>query len=341
MPLKRKATLLYLIAVVSFITLSTVILPFFSSDLTKMYLLNALLVSLPSFFIPAVIYRRLNKFPAFRCPRFTHILLAIVIGIGCLELNQALYYLNDSIFFGLDVESAATTSESIMGMSTASMILSLAVIPPLSEEFLMRGALLESWRRYSPIGAAVLTSLLFALMHMAPSALIVYFGIGMLFAIVYLITRNVWLTVIVHFVNNYASVAAALSLKNGAEEAAQQSSAEITNTIEQLTSTRSGALTLFFIFSCVAAVFTVPALLALRASCKKRRLGMYSETEETVCDAEMPAVEAQDAGSPEVCALGEREEGSMWNEPLLWITIAILVVLNIFSGLIEFKVIKP
>jgi membrane protease YdiL (CAAX protease family) len=336
MKLNKKASLLFLISLILFFALSTLILPHIAHTNAEMFLYNALLVSIPALLLPALVYRRVNRFPVFRAPRFTHILLALVLGFGCLQLNQALYCLNETIFFGIEIDSAATTAESLLDMSVLNMVLSLGVIPPLSEEFLMRGALLETWRRYSPIGAAVLTSLLFALMHLAPSAFIVYFGIGLLFAAVYLITRNVWLTVIVHLVNNMASVLTAISMKNSAGllEAADESAEAITD----IFATRGGNFEMFIIYAALAALFIVPAILGLKNSCEKRGIGMYAPPETPAVPEDEAVSEAPAEGEAALVAPAE-VKGSMWRDAVLWTTIAVLVILNVIMGLSEFGVI--
>lgn len=336
MSINRKASILFLICVALFLVLSTFFLPLIVRTAEQMYLFSALFVSVPAFLIPAIVFRRKHSFPLFRAPRFTHILLAILCGIGCILLNEALYFLNEAIFFGIEVDSAATSAESITGMNTFVMFIALAVIPPISEEFIMRGTMLEAWRRTSPWGAAILTALLFALLHAAPSAFIIYFGMGILFAAVYLITRNVYLTIIIHFVNNIASVLSAASLNSG--EMLQDMTGELSEsagaasqTLDELTATRGGCLNAFFNCAIIAAVFIVPAVLLLKYSCKKLGLGMYAP-EEPIGSETLPEIETGE--------VMHQETGSLFRDPILWITLGILIVLNIVSGLIEFKVIE-
>ncbi len=356
MSLNKKASKLFLICLALYLGLSIVVSVVLelaapgNNDL--IFLMSSVAVSIPAFLIPALIFRRRNALPRFKAPRFGHIVIAVIIGAGAIYLNEALSFLNEAVFFGVDIQSNATTAETIMDLSIPTMLIALAVIPPISEEFIMRGALLEVWRRYSPIGAAILTSLLFALLHAAPSALIVYIGVGLLLAAVYLITRNVWLTVTVHFINNLFTALAAISIKSfgGLEEAAETASesaelAEISGLdIESLMGSQSGLMRLFVYYLIIAAVIIVPMLLLLRASCKKRSIGMYAsedklpapEGEEYAGSAfsEGPAFEGAEA------AAEPGEKGSMWKDGLLWVTIILLVILNVVTGLFEFGVIK-
>lgn len=340
MSLNKKASRLFLICLALFLGLSLaagIVVELVDPENVELTFILSSVVSVLSFLVPALIFRRRNELPRFKAPRFGHIVIAVILGVGAIYLNEALSFLNEAIFFNFEVESNATTAETIMGISVPTMIVSLAIIPPISEEFIMRGALLESWRRYSPVGAAILTSVLFALLHTAPSALIVYIGIGLLLASIYLITRNVWMTVIVHFVNNFFTALAAIALKSAdllpetAEESAEL--AEIGGLdIDTLAQSQEGLFRLFIVYTVIATFIIVPMIAILVSSCKKRKLGKYvPATEETIPEAtEETAIETAE---PE-------EKTSMWNDLLLWITIILLVVLNVISGLFEFGVIK-
>ena len=81
-------------------------------------------------------------------------------------------------------------------------ILTIAVFPPIFEEFAFRGVLLSSLRKHGDGIALVASSVAFALMHTSissmPFALICGFAMGY----VYLKTNNLWLSIAIHFVNN-------------------------------------------------------------------------------------------------------------------------------------------
>lgn len=85
-------------------------------------------------------------------------------------------------------------------------IISIAVVPPLVEEFAIRGVIMQPLRKYGDIFAIVASSLVFAVLHgnliQAPFALIAGIGIG--YAVC--ITNSVWTGVLIHAVNNFYSV---------------------------------------------------------------------------------------------------------------------------------------
>lgn len=343
---ERKASLLFLISLLLFLGLSLIMGVVLNAveaisdvnvdDLT--YFLNAVMVSLPAFFIPALIFRKKTDMPRFAAPKFTHILMALGIGIGCLQLNQAISCFTSAALYNVEINSLSTTSESVMNLSGLNMVFSLAIIPPLSEEFMMRGTLLESWRKASPVGAMILTSLLFALLHSAPTSIHVYFMIGMLLALVYMITRNVWLTVIIHFVNNLGSVIAALLLKYYPDMN------EIAGETAEMAS--NGALdrvylvSVGFVYLTVSAAILVPLILGLRALYKHKKLGAYApENGNISMESIAPESSWPSNSSPaEVSAVPEKKV-KLLADPFIWISLVILIVINGISALIEFGVI--
>lgn len=84
---------------------------------------------------------------------------------------------------------------------------SIAVVPALVEEFALRGVIMQPLRRYGDWFAILATSAVFAILHgnlvQAPFAFIAGIGIG--YAVC--ITNSVWTGIIIHFCNNFYSVA--------------------------------------------------------------------------------------------------------------------------------------
>ena len=85
-------------------------------------------------------------------------------------------------------------------------IVSIAVVPPLVEEFAIRGVIMQPLRRYGDKFAILASALIFAVLHgnliQAPFALIAGIGIG--YAVC--LTNSVWTGVLIHAVNNFYSV---------------------------------------------------------------------------------------------------------------------------------------
>ena len=79
----------------------------------------------------------------------------------------------------------------------------IAVITPLWEEILFRGALLEGLsRRFRPWVAVVLSALVFASVHLVPLSFAYLFTLGVSLALLRRFHRNLWAPVLLHAANN-------------------------------------------------------------------------------------------------------------------------------------------
>jgi len=101
------------------------------------------------------------------------------------------------------------------------LVLIIAVLPALNEEFLCRVAIGRGLvGRYGVIAGVALTSMLFAAMHMSPVHAAALVPLAVVLHVGYLSSRSIWWPVIVHFLNNAMSVV----LMKYASEAAEQGS---------------------------------------------------------------------------------------------------------------------
>ncbi len=81
--------------------------------------------------------------------------------------------------------------------------MSVAVAAPLIEEFLLRGVMLRGMLQHmSPWRAILWNAFFFALIHMNLSQATSAFLIGTFLGWIYYRTRSLWLTILVHFINN-------------------------------------------------------------------------------------------------------------------------------------------
>lgn len=82
-------------------------------------------------------------------------------------------------------------------------VATLVVMAPLFEEFLFRGVILESIRaRYGVIAAWLLSSALFALVHVHPTVAVNAFFMGLILGFIYLAAESIWASIVLHAVNN-------------------------------------------------------------------------------------------------------------------------------------------
>ncbi len=82
----------------------------------------------------------------------------------------------------------------------------ICLVPGFCEEFLFRGSILTNCLPFGRGNAIMISSLLFGMMHRNPAQIFYAFAAGILLGIVYERTGSIWSGVILHTLNNFASV---------------------------------------------------------------------------------------------------------------------------------------
>lgn len=85
-------------------------------------------------------------------------------------------------------------------------LISLAVIPAVCEELLFRGLILNGLKQRGTAFAIAMSSVMFSLFHFSPAQLIYPVCFGIILAIVYLKTKNILFSMLLHFANNALSL---------------------------------------------------------------------------------------------------------------------------------------
>ncbi|MBR2731188.1 MAG: CPBP family intramembrane metalloprotease [Clostridia bacterium] len=136
-------------------------------------------------------------------------LAASAIGLGFF-ICMAGDYLTSLLISGADAVGVELTMpeyalpKDLFGRIVYTMM--VAVLPPLVEEFAVRGAIMQPLRRFGDPFAIVASAFVFAVLHgnlvQAPFAFIA--GIGLGYAVC--LTGSIWTGVAIHFLNNFYSV---------------------------------------------------------------------------------------------------------------------------------------
>ena len=164
------------------------------------------------FLVPLLIYtfafkqKPANIFKAFGYRKISPKIILCSIGMGFIAFFIIIFV---STFFSIFIQllgyqpyvSYASNSKMTFATFLLSM-LTVAVMPALFEEFSHRGMLLSGYSKLSSIRAIVLSGLLFGLMHLNINQFFYAFVVGMLLATCALITKSIWPSVIIHFINN-------------------------------------------------------------------------------------------------------------------------------------------
>ena len=188
----------------------------FSTDALINIVYSVLVVGF-SYFIFGVIIKKI-KDPATKMPAYnlainynpakktTKAILLILIAFGgCMLANYATAIIISFMeAFGVDSGySSIQHPENITDIIT--MFIGTAIIPPLVEEYAMRGVVLSSLKKHSKVLAILGSAYIFGIFHGNFTQIPFAFLCGLLFAYITLATDSIWPAVIVHALNNSLS----------------------------------------------------------------------------------------------------------------------------------------
>ena len=165
----------------------------------------------------------------------------------------------------VDNSVSSTLSTTVDSNSLIINLILLALIPAAVEEFIFRGLIFNGYKKRNPLKAALMSALLFGLIHMNINQFTYAFVIGIIFALLTYVTGSIIPSTIAHFVINGTSVVAshALAAMESAENTAV--AAEATMSVEKM----------YFIAYTVLVVLTIVGLalggLIFYVICKKNR----------------------------------------------------------------------
>lgn len=141
-------------------------------------------------------------------PRLFHLLWQIPATILTCALAQVLVFAALALT-GVDTASAGTADDSLTGIANLPApllvvaLLVIAVLTPLWEEALFRGAFLDGLsRRFRPGVAIILSAALFAAVHVIPLSFVYLFTLGIALALLRRFHRNLWAPILLHAANN-------------------------------------------------------------------------------------------------------------------------------------------
>lgn len=134
------------------------------------------------------------------------IFYGIIISFACLLFFSRLtnVFLN---FLGLCGYSSVLGDLEINNFGTYLVyVLVSCVTPAVCEEFLFRGTIASGFKKLGFKTALIASSLIFTFMHGNPEQTVHQFIIGIVVGYIFLKTSNIWLGIIIHFMNNFVAV---------------------------------------------------------------------------------------------------------------------------------------
>lgn len=206
--------------------LTSILLLFVPQEVLTKY---EMVVLYPLSFLPAMIYaasksQRNSLFETGYKLNSTHfgpfkwwqvVLVTVVLTYSFMFATDYVNYLNFKVttaspfmkrFYDILMEAMGTMLEGPFWSS----FLVTAIFAPIFEEWLCRGMVLRGLlSKMKPASAIVISALFFAVLHMNPWQALNAFLIGLVMGYIYYKTGSLWLTMLIHFVNNGTSVVAA------------------------------------------------------------------------------------------------------------------------------------
>lgn len=175
-----------------------------------------------SFFIPAWIVAKVSNTDTLGSLGFTKLLsikqigIVVLITVAALFLSGSLAELNEKIPMPASFIKKARELEELYKNAMLSMakmnnigdyflsLLVIALAPAIFEEVFFRGGLqniLIGWTKNSWIGI-ILASIIFSAVHGSYFGFLPRVGLGIVLGLVYFNSKNIWLNIIMHFLNN-------------------------------------------------------------------------------------------------------------------------------------------
>lgn len=141
------------------------------------------------------------------------------VGIGCglmlLSMLFNLIYASILAIFDLQIQPDI---DQLFEQTTYPFALFIggAVIAPFVEEVFFRGFVFTGLiKKWSWVGAAFISSALFAIAHVVPTSLLPIFILGWIFAFLYKSSGSIWPAILMHMLTNTLALSAAYAISQG------------------------------------------------------------------------------------------------------------------------------
>lgn len=133
------------------------------------------------------------------------VLLILISFGGCMLANILTSYIM-TFFESFGISSGYSSYQDPKGVTDVLlMCIGTAIIPPLIEEYAMRGVLMSAQRKYGNIFAIVASAYIFGIFHGNFAQIPFAFICGLFFGYVVIATDSLWTAIIIHALNNSLS----------------------------------------------------------------------------------------------------------------------------------------
>lgn len=179
-------------------------------DMTMLYALSALLLSIGALYIPALLFiRKGRQVESYGRKRINGRAAAwsLVMGVGLFLFTVGANGLFQMLLEPWGIQPVETQLPPTDGWRILSALVLIVIVPPITEETLFRGVLLNAWRPMGRARAILLTSLLFALFHFDAASMPAIFLLACFLGVAAYDLHTVYPSMIAHAVHNLISLA--------------------------------------------------------------------------------------------------------------------------------------
>ena len=160
--------------------------------------------NMQNYIIPQLLYPLLFEVPYLLIPVQKTLSAAFAFMFAAITLSSIYTRLLDAVEIVKPIKSASFTTDNIF--EAVLWIIAMAVLPPVLEEAVFRGAILGTMKQYTGRGAIFFSAALFALMHANFNQIPVAFGMGLILGWFAYSTGSIVVPIILHACNNLLSV---------------------------------------------------------------------------------------------------------------------------------------
>ena len=203
----------------------------------NMPLWGSYLLSQAIVLLPALIYVAIHKINIIACMPYRKLrisdgLLSLLFGYALVPMMLFVNNLT-SLFSTNYVQDSV---QELIAYPFVVQLLIIAVLPACVEEFVFRGLIYHSYRKNGILGAAVLSGLVFGLMHLNINQLSYALLMGIVFALLVEATGSMYSSMLAHFAaNSYSIIMMQLvSMTSGGSELLEQSAQAAESTMNSV-----------------------------------------------------------------------------------------------------------
>lgn len=121
----------------------------------------------------------------------------------CMAMNIPANLIS-ALLEGAGLNGSSNTENFTVGSvwDVITLLVAVVLVAPVTEEFAFRGITVAVMRRWGAWPAVIFSGLIFAMAHYSFQAMPVVLMGGLVMALLYVWTRNIWVNIFVHFLNN-------------------------------------------------------------------------------------------------------------------------------------------